>query len=272
MTVCSRWFQALGVAALALAVSTPARAGWVTPAAGPSATGDPEVVLTFDDGPNPQTTPRVLDTLRAHHLHAIFFLVGDRLAPDTPAAHELVARMISEGHIVANHTVSHQQLCAVNAERGAMEIDDAAATISGIAGMKTPWFRSPYGAYCPRLEAMLAERNLTHFYWDIDSQEWRHNNAKRAIAYITASFARLQGRSVLLMHDTKTATVRALPKILDWLDAENKKRAESTRRPIRIVEPSTVAMEMVAPGLIDWLVQAGNAGLDTVAAAAACLP
>jgi peptidoglycan/xylan/chitin deacetylase (PgdA/CDA1 family) len=274
MTVCSRWVQALGVAALALAVATPVAAGpgWITPAAGPTATGDPEIVLTFDDGPNPHTTPRVLDTLAKHKVRAIFFLVGDRLTPDNKPAHDLVARMLREGHIVANHTVSHIQMCAVKEERAAVEIDAAAATIGSIAGMPTPWFRTPYGAYCQRLEAMLAERKITHFYWDIDSQEWKHNSAKRATAYITRALGRLQGRAVVLMHDTKVATVKALPQILAWLEAENKKRAESTRRQIRIVDPSTVARELVAPGLIEWLVQAGNAGLDQLTAAAACLP
>jgi len=272
MTVSSRWLQALGVALAFASGPGVARAGWRTPAAGPTVTGDPEVVLTFDDGPNPQTTPKVLDTLKAHHAHAIFFLVGDRLTPDNTAAHALVARMLREGHIVANHTVSHLQLCGLKDDRIAEEIDGAAATIGSLTGMPTPWFRTPYGAYCKRIEAALEERKLTHFFWDIDSQEWRHNNAKRATAYITAALGRLQGRSVLLMHDTKTATVRALPQILDWLDAENKKRAESTRRQIRIVEPTEVALEHTAPGLVDWLGQAAEAGLETVTTAADCLP
>lgn len=271
----SAWRQRLGALAIAtIAAVTPSRAqaGWRTPAAGPTATGDPEVLLTFDDGPNPQTTPKVLDTLKAHHLHAVFFLVGDRLAPDNAASRALVERMLREGHIVANHTVDHIQLCAVKDDRIAAEIDDAARTITGIAGMPVPWFRTPYGAYCKRVEAALDERRLTHFYWDIDSQEWRHNNAKRAFAYITAAFARLQGRSVLLMHDTKVATVRALPQILDWLDAENQKRAETTRRPIRVIEPWQVAKEHVAPGLLRWLDDAANAGLGALDVVSACLP
>jgi peptidoglycan/xylan/chitin deacetylase (PgdA/CDA1 family) len=266
----------LALIGLALAVtSTPgsADAGWHTPAAGGTKTGDPEIVFTFDDGPNPATTPKVLDALKAHGIHAIFFLVGDRLGPDNTASHELVKRMIREGHIVANHTVTHQQLCAVKEDLAKREIDDAGAAISTISGMPLGWFRSPYGAYCKRLETMLAERKLTHFYWDIDSQEWKHGNAKRMYAYITSAVNRLQGRAVILMHDTKVATVKALPQILDWLDKENKKRKESVRRQIRVLEPSQLAAEMAAPGLVDWLRQTGKAAASTLTSTvASCLP
>jgi peptidoglycan/xylan/chitin deacetylase (PgdA/CDA1 family) len=273
MTVSLRWVHAIGMALAMASVPAVAQAGWKTPAAGSTATGDPEVVLTFDDGPNPATTPKVLDALKAHHLHAIFFLVGDRLEPDNVEAHALVKRMIAEGHIVANHTVTHIQLCGVKEEVAAAEIDNAATTIQLYSGMHPAWFRTPYGAYCKRLEAMLIERKLTHFYWDIDSQEWRHGNAKRMYSYITGAMNRLQGRAVILMHDTKVATVKALPQILDWLEAENKKRKESVRRQIRVLEPAMLAEEMAAPGLIDWLRTAGTAGVDSLAATvASCLP
>lgn len=266
-----RWLGLIGCLAIA---SAPAFAGtgWITPAAGPTRTGDPEIVLTFDDGPNPQTTIKVLDTLKQHELHAIFFLVGDRLAADKPAGRELVGRMIREGHIVANHTVDHLQLCGVPEEIAAAQIDRADQVIHELAGMPVPWFRSPYGAFCLRLEAQLGARHLTHMYWDIDSQEWKHNNAKRAYGYIVKKLSRLQGREVLLMHDTKVATAKALPQILDWIAAENAKRAGETRRQIRIIEPWEIAAEQVAPGLIDWLGEAAEAGLDTVASAARCLP
>jgi peptidoglycan/xylan/chitin deacetylase (PgdA/CDA1 family) len=274
MTVRRRVILGSIATVLAMASATGlANAGWHTPAAGGTRTGDPEIVLTFDDGPNPATTPKVLDTLKAHGLHAIFFLVGDRLSPDNHVAHDLVRRMIAEGHIVANHTVSHVQLCGVKEETAAAEIDEAAGTITALAGMPLPWFRTPYGAYCKRLEAMLIDRKLTHFYWDIDSQEWRHGNAKRMYGYITSSVNRLQGRAVILMHDTKVATVKALPQILEWIDAENKKRKESVRRQIRVIDPAMLASEMAAPGLVDWLANAGTAAADTLASTvASCLP
>ena len=263
---------ATSILALALGSGT-AHAGWSTPAAGPTLSGDPEIVLTFDDGPDPRTTAKVLDTLKAHDARAIFFLVGWRMGQgDTKTSQELVARMLREGHIVANHTMTHPQLCGMKPELVAEEIDGSEQAISTVSGMPAKWFRTPYGAHCATLERMLGERNIRHFYWDIDSQEWRHNNAKRMTSFITHSLSRLQGRAVILMHDTKQATVKALPEILTWLAAENAKRAEKTKRQIRVLEPSTVAMELAAPGLIDFLRTAGAASLETAGEVAAVIP
>src|SRR5205814_2753038 len=88
--------------------------GWPMPAAGPTASGDPELIFTFDDGPNPKTTPAVLDTLAKHHIHAVFFMVGEMAANKQSAA--IIERIVSEGHVIANHTMTHQDLCRIKDE------------------------------------------------------------------------------------------------------------------------------------------------------------
>ena len=123
------------VAALALAALTPGAASaglWPQPAMGPSRSGDPELVLTFDDGPHPTITPQLLDMLEAHDLHAVFFWVGWRVtrAPDT--AKEIIERAVAEGHVIANHTINHAQLCTVEDHVGALEIDGAKAILEGL--------------------------------------------------------------------------------------------------------------------------------------------
>ena len=148
-----------------------AAGGWPIPAAGPSASGGPELVLTFDDGPNPSTTPKVLDVLAAHHLHATFFLVGRSILRGGPRERAIVARMVAEGNIVGNHTMSPAHMCLGTPEVAAAEIDDAHTLLEQTAGMPIGWFRTPYGARCTRLEEMLAARNLKHFHWDLDPQE-----------------------------------------------------------------------------------------------------
>src|SRR5512138_803385 len=95
------------LAAIALASSRAAAKGWPTPAAGESASGGPEVVFTFDDGPNPKTTPHVLDTLARHHIHAVFFLVGEMAANPNPKVAAIVARILRDGHVIASHTMKH---------------------------------------------------------------------------------------------------------------------------------------------------------------------
>ncbi len=226
--------------------------GWPLPAAGPTMSGDPELIFTFDDGPNPKTTPFVLDTLAKHHIHAVFFLVGEMAANKQAPA--IIARMLADGHIIANHTMTHQDLCRLKDEdRAAREIDDGKQTIEKAADFTTVWFRTPYGVRCERVESMLEARHLTHFHWDLDPQEWKHGNAQKAIDYVEKEVGKMAGRNVLLMHDIKKATVEALPVILDWIDAENARRKTDHKRQIRIIQSWQLAIERFPEGLADWI-------------------
>lgn len=227
--------------------------GWPTPAAGASASGGPEIVFTFDDGPNPKTTPLVLDALARHHIHAVFFLVGEMAENKSHRVTAILQRILSEGHVIASHTMKHHDLCRVSESVAAADIDDGKAAVEQAAGVPTAWFRVPFGVRCTRLEHMLDERQLTHFHWDLDPQEWKHNDSARAVRYVTGELDRASGREVLLMHDIKQATTRALPQILDWIDAENARREKSHKKPIRIVDAPALAVERLPPGMTAWL-------------------
>ncbi len=233
------------VALLTLTIA-PARAGnWPTPAAGESTSGGPEVIFTFDDGPSPKTTAKVLDTLAAHHIQAVFFMLGEHFTREDPTkVRALMKRIVADGHIVANHSVTHAQLCAGKPEATAWQIDRAEQILEQESGMPVPWFRAPYGAWCPRLVRMFEERALTHFYWDIDPQEWRTGNAKLTQWKVTWAMKRLKGRAMVLMHDIKWATVIALPKILEWLDTENARRAAAGEPQIRVISGADYAAEL----------------------------
>jgi peptidoglycan/xylan/chitin deacetylase (PgdA/CDA1 family) len=227
--------------------------GWPAPAAGPTESGDPELIFTFDDGPNPKTTPAVLDALAKHHIHATFFLVGEMA--QNPRAAPIIERILREGHIIGNHTMTHQDLCRLkDDDRAAREIDDGKAAIEKAAkGWTTVWFRTPYGVRCDRVDQMLEQRHLTHFHWDLDPQEWKHNNTQKAIDYVEKQVGAMTGRNVLLMHDIKKATVEALPVILDWIDTENAARAESHKRRIRIIQSWELAEARLPDGLAAWI-------------------
>ena len=216
-------------------------------------TGDPELIFTFDDGPNKDTTPLVLDILKAHHIKAVFFLVGDMA--NQKYAPAIIDRMLREGHIIANHTMTHEDLCRkkLTDEKAAKEIDDGKAAIEAAANWHVTWFRTPYGVRCDRVDQLLAERGITHFHWDLDPQEWKHGNKKKAVDYVTKQVGRMTGRNVLLMHDVKKVTVQALPEILDFIQAENERRKETRRRRIRIIQSWELAVERLPPGTIEWL-------------------
>src|SRR5690606_1463662 len=85
--------RAAVLACLAALTSPAAAKVWPSPAAGPSASGDPELVFTFDDGPNPTLTPKVLDILEQHHIQAVFFMVGTQAAKPNKLVHPIVQRM-----------------------------------------------------------------------------------------------------------------------------------------------------------------------------------
>ena len=263
-----------GIIALgALGAGTGALAkGWPTPAAGESASGGPEIVFTFDDGPNPKTTPLVLDLLASRHIHAVFFLVGEMAGNRNPKVPALIQRILRDGHVIATHTMTHKDLCRVSEPAAVRDLDDGKATVEQVAGVPTAWFRTPYGARCERVERLLAERHLAHFHWDLDPQEWKHGNAERTVRYVTGELARASGREVLLMHDIKQATVQALPKIFDWIDNENARRAKSHKQPIRIVAAPALAVEQLPAGLVAWLGDATAGARALPQAIAGALP
>jgi peptidoglycan/xylan/chitin deacetylase (PgdA/CDA1 family) len=226
---------------------------WPSPAAGPSASGDPEIIFTFDDGPNPTLTPKVLDILAKRHIKAVFFLIGENVEAKNKNVPKILRRMLAEGHVLANHTWSHKDLCRVKEDKGASEIDGGHDAIVKVTGIDPAWFRAPFGSRCDRIEALLDERGLAHTHWDLDPQEWRPGTPKeKVVAYVTGALARAKGRNVLLMHDIHDVTVKALPEILDWIDAENARRKESGKKPIRIVQAPDLARESLSPGLEAW--------------------
>jgi len=256
---------------LALATPAVAQVGWVSPAAGPTVTGDPEVIFTFDDGPDLERTPQILDVLARYHIHAIFFMVGERAS--APEAKPIMDRILREGHIIANHTMWHGDLCHIKDDaKAASEIDLGKQAIEKTSGWHPVWFRAPFGARCPRLEAMLAERGITHFHWDLDPKEWQHGSAKKALDYLIKNLGRAQGRNVLLMHDIKLATVVALPEALAWMTQENERRQSLRIRRIRIIQGYEIAMERVQPGLLEGLGEGWRAPGSSAGAVASVLP
>jgi peptidoglycan/xylan/chitin deacetylase (PgdA/CDA1 family) len=228
---------------------------WPHPAAGPSQSGGPEVVFTFDDGPDERFTGRILDALAAHHVQAIFFWVGRRVLHDRPmdrVRKALVSRAVREGHLIGNHTVHHAHLCLTPFSEGAKEIDQNRELLEAAGRMPIVLFRVPYGARCKNVEHLLADRQLQHLHWDIDPQEWGGLSSAGTAARVIGRLKKLDGRAVLLMHDTHGVSARALPIILDWIDKENRYRRAHGHRPIRIVSGSELVEERYSSELWSW--------------------
>ncbi len=237
-------------------MTPPAMAGWPKPAS-ESASGDPEILFTFDDGPHEKHTRKILDTLHEFDVQAIFFWTGHRILNQHHGLEDriaLVERVVLDGHLIGNHTTSHAKLCTVDKRKAARELDENKKRFEDLSGLPLLLLRIPYGAKCRRLEKMLAERGVEHLHWDLDPQEFLHHSEKITFSYVTKRLRRLKpgNRVVLLMHDTQPATAKALPKILRWIDQENEKRAKRNKRPIRIVSGSQHVEERYPVPLLRW--------------------
>jgi cellulose synthase/poly-beta-1,6-N-acetylglucosamine synthase-like glycosyltransferase/peptidoglycan/xylan/chitin deacetylase (PgdA/CDA1 family)/spore germination protein YaaH len=182
--------------------------------------GEHEVAITFDDGPSPEWTPKVLDILKAAHVKAAFFLVGVN-AERYPG---LVKRIVAEGHEIGNHTYYHPNLALCWPEHVRVELNATQLLIETITGRSTTLFRPPYGAdtspsQISELVPLKIAQDLNYLcvLENIDPQDWAKPGADIILRRIKQQ--RRDG-NIILLHDAggdRSQTVEALPKILDWL-------------------------------------------------------
>jgi peptidoglycan/xylan/chitin deacetylase (PgdA/CDA1 family) len=214
------------------------------------------LLLTFDDGPDLVGTSLILDELTRRGLKAVFFVNGHHIVRDRPedlARRDLLRKLATHGHLVGNHTMSHKNLCR---EREAMakEIDGASEIIADATSIRPLLFRSPYGARCRELDRTLADRDIIQVGWNMDPQEWRGENEDAIVKYATEGLHRARGPVILLLHDKNVAAVRALRRILDFVDSENARAAREGSPPIRLVDYRVFLPAPVLPetGLEPW--------------------
>ena len=184
---------------------------WVVPRhlllrRGPRGCG--RVALTFDDGPDPVLTPKVLDILDARSVRATFFMIG-REAERHPA---LVREAVQRGHLVGNHTYSHGDL--VRAARRLLheEIDRGRTVLEDITGTLVAFLRPPRGNMDVRGLVHAIRMGMTVALWSVDSRDWARNGPESIRQAIRR--ARVRAGDVLLLHDDYPETVAALPAIL----------------------------------------------------------
>lgn len=175
---------------------------------------DKEVVLTFDDGPQVNTTRAVLDALDAHCTKATFFSIG-KMALGLP---HLIREVAKRGHTVGTHTWSHQNLR--KRKKGEAAVEEIEKGISGVSRAlgKEPaaFFRFPFLQDSKETLKYLSKRNLGVFSTDIDSRDYMPQKPDRLVKYIMGKLEK-QGKGILLMHDIKKITARAMPQLLDAL-------------------------------------------------------
>jgi peptidoglycan-N-acetylglucosamine deacetylase len=159
------------------------------------ATTEPVIALTFDDGPDPRFTPRVLDALAAAGATATFFMLGAMVErhPD------LARRVVAEGHEVGNHTWSHENLTFLDPAAVQSEILRGAAAIRDVLGIDTPWFRPPRGQLTGASLRFAAEANQDTCIWSA-SRQLSEVGTPDAVA--AAVLAQVRPGAVVDLHDS----------------------------------------------------------------------
>jgi peptidoglycan-N-acetylglucosamine deacetylase len=226
--------------------------------AAPKDDAPPEILLTFDDGPAVDKTPKVLDILDQHGIKAVFFVNGWHLQGNSATAQkerDILRDEQRRGHAIGNHTIHHYFLCGHYYIKTAwQEIEGNAKLIEDAIGVRPELFRTPYGAHCKSLNALLDGLGIKPTGWDIDPQDWRLRDAPKIEAYVEKHLAALHGRAIVLFHDVQPATIVALPHILDWIDKENARRAGDGRAPIKIINYAYLLPERkLVPPFLDAL-------------------
>ncbi|MDP2411893.1 MAG: polysaccharide deacetylase family protein [Pseudolabrys sp.] len=174
-----------------------------------------ELVLTFDDGPWPGTTPRILDALKRECVRATFFLLGR----NAEANATLARRTLAEGHSIGHHTYSHPELNRMPLDKAEAEIDRGiAADEFAVYGHRRtdpvmPFFRFPGFASTKPLLDRLSDRGIVVFGADVWASDWLPMSPEHQLELILARIDQA-GRGIVLFHDTKQQTAAMLPAFL----------------------------------------------------------
>ncbi|MET7892457.1 glycosyltransferase [Streptomyces mirabilis] len=181
---------------------------------------DHRLVLTFDDGPDPTWTPKVLDVLKKHHAHAVFFVTGTM----TSRYPELVKRMVEEGHEVGLHTFNHPDLSFQSTKRIDWELSQNQLALAGAARIRTSLFRPPYSSFADAMDnkswpvtQYIGTRGYITVVNNTDSEDWQKPGVDRIIRNATPKGGK---GAIVLMHDSggdRHQTVQALDRFVPEL-------------------------------------------------------
>lgn len=174
------------------------------------------ICLTFDDGPDPEFTPRLLDVLAEHNAKATFFVLGEAAA-QYPL---LVEKIVKAGHALGNHTYSHKHPWLVSTENAVQEVVRANAVIKDITGYTPFWFRPPYGRLRNAMRAQALTEKMTTVLWNHSIVDWGMWGTENAIA---RRLEKITAGDIVLLHDGRpehnrpAATLKCLPTFLQSL-------------------------------------------------------
>lgn len=171
----------------------------------------PFVAITFDDGPHPKNTPRLLDLLKERGVKATFYVIGQNVSqyPD------IARRIVEEGHEIGNHSYTHPSLPKLSAARLAEEITKSNDAIQQATGVLPTTMRPPYGAINAAITKRLNEEyQLPVILWTVDPLDWKIRKATHVSNHILQNTS---AGAIILAHDIHPSTIDAMPAAIDGL-------------------------------------------------------
>ncbi|MCL2562411.1 MAG: polysaccharide deacetylase family protein [Oscillospiraceae bacterium] len=182
----------------------------------PRQPGERRIALTFDDGPSIHTA-RLLDALAARNVPATFFVTGQQVT----ARPAIAARIVDEGHEIANHSFSHPNLAARNAATIRNELRRANEAIYQATGTTPTLLRPPYGSHNTTVRNVAAEFGFPLILWTVDTRDWANRNVNAIMShFVDRNGIRIRDGDVILMHDVFPTTVDAAIRAVDLLLAD----------------------------------------------------
>ncbi|WP_010268302.1 N-acetylmuramoyl-L-alanine amidase [Paenibacillus senegalensis] len=177
-----------------------------------------KVALTFDDGPNPTVTPKVLDILKENDVQATFFILGQQVNANI----DLLRRIIEEGHAIGNHSWSHPKFDSLSVEEAMNEIEKTQSALENAIGYRPSLFRPPYGALDNDMLDQLQQMNLMAVNWTVDTMDWSGNSAAEIMELVREQ---IYPGGIILLHDSSRNnrfdnTLDALEILIPELKAE----------------------------------------------------
>jgi peptidoglycan-N-acetylglucosamine deacetylase len=168
------------------------------------------IALTFDDGPSPKNTPRILDTLARFGSKAIFFVLGEcaELFP------EILRQAVKQGNEIGNHTYNHPFLERSTAAKAAWQIGTTQDIVSEIIDSEPAVFRPPYGSMNRSTPDIARQHGLKTIMWSIDPRDWKNPSPQEICRRVLKD---VKPGGILLLHDSHANTAAALPLILEGL-------------------------------------------------------
>lgn len=154
------------------------------------------VSLTFDDGPDEEMTPKILDILKEHNLKATFFVIGNKASKNP----ELVKRIINEGHIIGNHSWSHECTFPLQSPVDILfELQQCDSLVYSITGKRMLLFRPPFGVTNPLIEEAVRDNNNICIGWSVRSLDTYENSPRKDI--LNRVIRQLHNGAIILLHD-----------------------------------------------------------------------